>query len=325
MSTFYKDVGYLKALVANGQRASDYPMLLEQRRGLLRIWGIGEGPAMEDMLQGPGSPGSSNDMSNVQSPASGKEGPWGYPPLDYATPGATNGDTPRESTGSEGGLGPDNRPNFNSQVLLELFELYLVNMHNLHPFMNRSRLKQMFKTFIAQYSPDTKTDVATPPFVGLPHQINHGMKRKRSISGYGEPTTPRGPITRSLHNAIVLLVCALGKVFSYTSPRLPAPAKDNKSHASNAWGTSGESPHPTSSFSSESFDDTRPKNIEALPGMAYFAYATEILGYHQGGNTIPHAQAMILAALYLSQFARVLESWSWINNACRITMVLIKA
>ena len=59
--------------------------------------------------------------------------------------------------------------------------------------------------------------------------------------------------------------------------------------------------------------------------MGYFAYATDILGNQQGGNTVAHAQAMILAALYLSQFARVLESWSWINNACRVVLVLIKA
>ena len=59
--------------------------------------------------------------------------------------------------------------------------------------------------------------------------------------------------------------------------------------------------------------------------MAYYAYATDILGNQQGGNTVAHAQAMLLAALFLSQYARVLESWSWINNACRIALVLIKA
>jgi hypothetical protein len=59
--------------------------------------------------------------------------------------------------------------------------------------------------------------------------------------------------------------------------------------------------------------------------MAYYSYATDILGNHHGGLTIAHAQAFILAALYISQFARVLESWSWINSACRITIVLLKA
>jgi hypothetical protein len=62
-----------------------------------------------------------------------------------------------------------------------------------------------------------------------------------------------------------------------------------------------------------------------MPGMAYFSYATDILGNQQGGSTVAHAQAMLLAALYLGQFARVLESWSWINNACRICSILIKS
>ncbi|KAF2022445.1 hypothetical protein EK21DRAFT_119783 [Setomelanomma holmii] len=59
--------------------------------------------------------------------------------------------------------------------------------------------------------------------------------------------------------------------------------------------------------------------------MAYFSYATDILGNQQGGRTVRHAQAMILAALYIGQFAHILESRSWINSACRVVMVLIKA
>ena len=80
--------------------------------------------------------------------------------------------------------------------------------------------------------------------------------------------------------------------------------------------------HNNNSFSEE---PERPRNINLMPGMAYFSYATDILGNQQGGNTVAHAQCMLLAALYLGQFARVLESWSWINNACRICLILIKS
>lgn len=323
MTPFYKNVEYLTKLVENGQQVSDYPMQLEQDRGLIRVWGVGEGQDLNDGAQGPGSPESSND-SDVTSPAPGKEGLWGYPPLDHSSPSTMSGDAPREYPGHEGGLGPDGRPNFYAKTLHELLESYMNNMHNLHPFLNPSKLKRMVNDFIEQYSPDGKSANARSPAVsGLQH--HQGMKRKRSSSAFGEPYSPKGAIERSMRNAIVLLVLALGKVCAHER-KLPAPQSDKTPFVNGVWGYPRESPHANGSFTSESSsDDNRPRNIEILPGMAYYAYATDILGNQQGGNTVAHAQAMILAALYLSQFARVLESWSWINNACRITMVLIKA
>jgi hypothetical protein len=177
----------------------------------------------------------------------------------------------------------------------------------------------MFKDFSDQYSPDARhMNPHSPAPV-------HGVKRKRSNSNF-EGGLPGGrcDIERSLRNAIVLLVLALGKVCSHTDP-LPAPKNDRHPYV-NEWGTFRESPHPNGgSFTSETSDENRPRNIDLLPGMAYYAYATDILGNQQGGNTVAHAQANLLAALFLSQYARVLESWSWINNACRIALVLIKA
>ena len=183
----------------------------------------------------------------------------------------------------------------------------------------------MVHDFIEQYSPDVRCANARSPAVTcLQHQLHQGVKRKRSSSTFGELYSLYGAIERSLRNAIVLLVLALGKVCAYER-KLPAPQSDKAPFLNGVWGYPGESPHPNCSFDGENSDDNRLKNIDILPGMAYFSYATDILGNQQGGNTVAHAQAMILASLYLSQFARVLESWSWISNACRITMVLIKA
>jgi hypothetical protein len=198
-------------------------------------------------------------------------------------------------------------------------------MHNLHPFMNPSKIRRMFQEFSDQYSPDAKSNSAASPAANaLGSQFNHGVKRKRSGSAFGEPYSSKGAIERSLRNAIVLLILALGKVCDYKG-QLPSPQSDKGAAMNGAWGLHRESPHANGSFTSDSTDDHRPRNIDILPGMAYFAFATDILGNQQGGNTVAHAQAMILAALYLSQYARVMESWSWINNACRITMILVKA
>jgi hypothetical protein len=320
MKDWPRGVEYLQKLTENGRAVSDYPMQLEQDRGLLRPWGVGEGLDLNDGAQGPGSPESSND-SDAPSPAPGREGLWGHPPSDHASPSTMNSSAPREYPEMVGGLGPDGRPDFRSHVVDSLLQSYIDNMHNLHPFLNRSKLQKMVREFKEQYSPDARAMLAASPAA---HQLNPGMKRKRSTSAYGEPYSPRGAIERSLRNAIILLVLALGKVCSYKD-NLPDPQGDKGPHTNGAWGSFNHSAHPNGSFNSDISDDSRPRNIEAMPGMAYFSYATDILGNQHGGHTVAHAQAMILAALYISQFARVLESWSWINSACRITMVLLKA
>jgi hypothetical protein len=325
MSIFYQGIPYLRKLMDNGREVSDYPMQLEQDRGLLRVWGVGEGQDLNDGAQGPGSPESSND-SEAPSPAPGKEGLWGYPfseaPDGTRTPGSTPRDYPiPQQLRQENGIFPDGRPDFTRKVMFELLRSYLETMHIFHPFMNETKLRRMFNDFSDQYSPDAK-----PLNAHSPAPV-HGVKRKRSGSNLDGLPAGRGEIERSLRNAIVLLVLALGKVCSTTGP-LPAPKNDRYSNIHSECGSIRNSPYPNGSFNSvnsETFNEYRPKNIDLLPGMAYYAYATDILGNQQGGNTVAHAQAMLLAALFLSQYARVLESWSWINNACRIALVLIKA
>jgi hypothetical protein len=195
------------------------------------------------------------------------------------------------------------------------------SMHMFHPFMNEGKLKRMFREFSDQYSP--RTTNARSPAAPSQH-FNPGVKRKRSMSGVEWVGSGKGEIERSLRNAIVLLVLALGKVCAYKQP-LPAPQSDRSPYINQSWGYVRDSPNPHGSFTSDTSEDHRQRNIDILPGMAYYAYATDILGNQQGGNTTAHAQAFLLAALYLGQYARVLESWSWISNACRIALILIKA
>ena len=319
MAHFCRNVDYIEKLIEGNHDVSEYPMLLEQDRGLLRVWGVGEGQDLNDGAQGPGSPDSGGD-ADASSPAPGKEGLWGYPPADTSSPGTVPGEIPSSHPRPEnsGGLGPDGRPDFRSHVLWELYDSYIENIHKLHPFMNASKLRRMIKEFSEQYSPDIKPNHSGSPAANT-LAVNQSLKRKRSGSAFGEPYSAKGAIERSLRNALVLLVLALGKVCAHHEP-LASPQSDKASHTNGGWGV-----HANGSFNSETSDDNRPRNVDILPGMGYFAYATDILGNQQGGNTVAHAQAMILAALYLSQFARVLESWSWINNACRVVLVLIKA
>ncbi|KAK4934637.1 hypothetical protein LTR10_024154 [Elasticomyces elasticus] len=58
------------------------------------------------------------------------------------------------------------------------------------------------------------------------------------------------------------------------------------------------------------------KNMDAIPGLAYFAKAADILGELPGGTDVSHIQANLLAGLYMGQLARLLPSYFYINKAC---------
>jgi hypothetical protein len=319
VNTFCDGIPELDKLVEAGKKFTEYPMLLESDRGLLRVWGVGEGTETNDGTQAPSSPESSA-ASDAPSPESTKEGNfiYGFSSADQPSPSTVSGE-------SIGGLGPDGRFDLRAAVLRDLLQSYHEHIHCLHPFLSPNVLRRMVEDFIAVYSPESRMAKTMSP--ASVERLNPGVKRKRSTSGLADghgtvEEVAQGRIERSLRNAIILLVLALGKVCRHLSP-LPAPQPDRNPMASE--NMSRDSPHSANnSFSSNNSDNTR-RNIDALPGMAYFSIATDILGNQQGGNTVVHAQANLLAALYLSQFARVLESWSWINNACRMCLVLVKA
>lgn len=313
MANFCSDVLTIKNLKAKGHNISDYPLVLEQARGLVRVWGVGEGHDPNDGVQGPKSPESHE--SDAPSPPAGADGLWGK--LEASSPSTLSADT-SEAAEHLGGLGSDGFLKLDKETLAKLLDSYDRNIHSLHPFLNPNKLKSMVLEFGEMYGPENR-----------PPHMYAGAKRKRSANAF-EPYSStkekqtRDMIDRSLRNAIVLLVLALGKVCDYKRP-LPAPAPDRHATSNSDLGYR-ESPRSANhSFTSDDATESRPRNIDSLPGMAYFSYATDILGNQQGGNTVGHAQAMLLAALYLGQFARVLESWSWINNACRVCLVLIKA
>ncbi|KAF2012228.1 hypothetical protein BU24DRAFT_412742 [Aaosphaeria arxii CBS 175.79] len=317
MKEFCDGVETITKLKNAGYKVYDYPMQLERSRGLVRVWGVGEGLDQNDGAQGPGSP-DSHESGDSPSPASGGEGLWG--PVEPSSPSTMSADSDKSDDRLPGGLDADGRLKLDSETLNRLLNSYHTHIHTLHPFLNPSKLRRMVKEFGNMYSPDAK-----PGNAHSPNSAAHaGLKRKRSGSTFLDPHSAnreRSPdmIEKSLRNAIVLLILALGKVSEYQGP-LPAPIPD-KDPITNVYGVKDS---PNNSFSNCG-TDSRKRNIDILPGMAYFSYATDILGNQQGGNTVAHAQAMVLAALYLAQYARVLESWSWINNACRVCLVLIKA
>ncbi|KAI9793654.1 MAG: hypothetical protein M1816_007549 [Peltula sp. TS41687] len=190
------------------------------------------------------------------------------------------------------------------------------------------------------------------------------MPGNSPATSYSGSSGVRGNPPKSIGTALVLLVAALGKICEHkeflpepakvpeypldtervssqadssphyrtNSPAISVRHSPTSSHTSSH--TSGASPQDTSHMSyptrrssvdaASPVDRSYPFNVDVIPGLAYYAHATEILGYLHGGNELAHVQAGILACLYAGQLARVLESWKWINWACTACQVLVK-
>ena len=66
------------------------------------------------------------------------------------------------------------------------------------------------------------------------------------------------------------------------------------------------------------------RNYDVIPGLEYFALATDILGSQLGGISLKHVYAWVLAGLYHGQLARAVESWSYIKQGCTVLQEVMR-
>ncbi|KAF4629171.1 hypothetical protein G7Y89_g8977 [Cudoniella acicularis] len=348
-----------------------YPIIQEEKRGLLRLYGRGEGtdapPGYDrDPLIDHGSESTSGDTnSDVSSPA-GEE--WGQ--LGGLTP---PGNPPPEFT--RGSINIEGMPDLSREKVLELVKSYKKHINNMHPILIPSRLDVLVETFLkstpesqakskhissvvsAGYPQHTSVSAG---FVGNPQ--SPGNKRKRSPALAEYPEVPNhhdvkpGHPFRSISSALVLLVLALGQI-SLHKGKIPECVPDRDHDGS--WANSpiirnGHPPSPLQSSPSMSTPmgipspqetdrmqprsrrtsieaayapksvNTRPKNLDVIPGLFYFALATDIIGNQLGGNSLQHVHVNVLAGLYHGQLARVMESHAYIHQACRSLQVILR-
>ena len=210
--------------------------------------------------------------------------------------------------------------------------------------------------------PPPKPAFAVNPGAPAPNEAT-GSKRKRSpgfdgSDGSTAPPAKVGKPSRSLHSALVLTILALGKIClhrdnipdvvphmdqpSQGSPHsrngvLPSPTQGSPPGFSSHTQSSG---HP-SPMDTERTNHTRrssvqgvsslrsgyqlKKNYEVIPGLEYFALATDILGNHEGSyNNMKAVYANIFAGLYHGQLARPMESFAFIHKASHKLQVLMR-
>ena len=352
---------------ANVDVNDGYVMEAEDR-GVLRLYGRGEGIEEQDGTQpgGPASPARSEDsFSDAPSPP---EGIWGCGLPAYAYPTAES----RSHPYTAGGLKPDGTLDLDQSTINSLWESYVKHMHVMHPFLDKARTRKLINKFISRYCPNRHRMQSHNTFAVGDGESDRPIKRQRSNGPTGSQGIPGEVVTkrfvdteRSPSNAVIYLVLALGKICAHKES-LPGPVQDRVLNANQVLahqlsgnpGMHGSSPMSTnvkpspgspkltpnhlhtppgfpnenprmeyrsrrSSFDGSASSTQTAKNMDVIPGIAYYAKAAEILGDQGDGNDLIHAQMFLLAGLYKGQLARVKESMSWITMAGRVIQTLL--
>ena len=195
------------------------------------------------------------------------------------------------------------------------------------------------------------------------HSDGHYYKAIGESTLAPSPVSLRPMLDRSPNAAMVLLVMALGKICECRED-LPGPvpdgSRDHSNLAASAYSPIGgqtDSPPPSypmhhssssSSHSTATANTSAPsplslgrfglssprssvgdipastRNVDIIPGLAYYAQASDILGNITGFHDLVNAQCCLLAGLYAGQLANALESLTWIQAASRICRLLVK-
>jgi hypothetical protein len=175
----------------------------------------------------------------------------------------------------------------------QLYESYMRHIHSLYPFLGESRLKTEIYHFVRLYC--------------IPQQnlsVEEGCRGRRFLE-------------RSINNAIVLLVLAVGAICEW---------RDNPLEPVSNWTSYIHDPQGilASILTHEQSKYSLPKNTEEIPGFSHFVLGTCILGTLQGGCRLSHIHASLLAGLYAGQMASPFQSYAWISQASRACQMLMR-
>jgi hypothetical protein len=336
----------------------EYPNLREQNHGI-RLYGRGPGSTRGNSADGSPDDAYSDVSASPTPEVYGQIGGL-TPPPNY--PGHYIVRRPEER---RGGAGPDGQLELDEATVNRLVQSYLKHIHIMHPILDPIKLVKYSKKFVKTLPPDpnsqqkARPQLMDPPgFVGRASDMP-AAKRKRSpttaVDSF-DVTAPNvlkpGRPQRSIQNAILLWVLALGKICEHRE-KIPEllPDHDSSGNSPNARSgfpspmmaspvvstisTSLPSPreaerlrHPDRRASTESFLPPRThlhsRNLDVIPGLAYAAFASDITGNEIAENKLENVHANILASLYFGQLARPSYSHRYINNASLGIQIILR-
>ncbi|CAN8105783.1 unnamed protein product [Discula destructiva] len=135
-------------------------------------------------------------------------------------------------------------------------------------------------------------------------------KDREYVPNHGSPVVRNGQVTSPTHgsppSSAISQSPGQAGLPSPKDMERPAASRRSSAQAGIFGPTSAATPAPPK------------KNYEVIPGLEYFAYASDILGNQFGGYKLNHVQAHILASLYYGQLGRVVPSFRHIRFACQV-------
>jgi hypothetical protein len=271
--------------------------------------------------------GRQEDKCDLGGPAMSAEIPGPRRPEGYSTRQQRYGVERRNSTNNSP---PD------AAMAVALYESYMQNMHIQQPFLDKGKIRGSLDEFIAWRG------IPIQPSVTADHYATASgrpIKRRRHDNCSDVPPSRQLEPARLLRHALVYLIFALGEICMCRGP-LPtdSPRTERSGTPSSSPGHVQEAESPPlvfdnadavslASSQTPSVDGEQRGNDDLVtrkvPGLIYYAKATEILGGQVDGNSLVHAHIFLLAGLFKGQLARPKESMSWYAMAGRVLQQLL--
>ncbi|CAJ2503088.1 Uu.00g104820.m01.CDS01 [Anthostomella pinea] len=351
------------------EHVEEFPICQEQARGQLRIFGRGEGFDQDSGVYHKITPPDhtmtdiGDDISNPSFPAPNSNGQaWGQ----------VGGLTPAPSVDyTRGVLNVEGNPDWDPSKVWKYVQSFKDNILNMHPIFIHKELDAMVRVFLGDIPKSTDVRPAKVGWIARfltqptsPPSSFPEPSAKRKRSPVGEEQCPAasfhkpGRPFRTIHNALILLVLALGKICLHRD-KIPDPVYDsdlvdhnsplvrNRVTSSPSQGSSpsllsqshslglpsprnNERIHPRRRTSLQGAvpmargPHSYKRNINVIPGLEYFALATEIIGGEVGGATLNHVHVHLLAGLYHGQLGRVMDSWTFISLASQKLQIILR-
>ncbi|KAM0333296.1 hypothetical protein ACHAQA_001957 [Verticillium albo-atrum] len=348
----------------NIRYAEDFPLMFEERRGPLRLYGRGEGHGRSSGLQSEHGV-LDVDLESISEPGSSPAGQADWGQLGSLSPGV-------DYTSSN--LTPHGMPDFSEAKVREYIQSFQDNILSLHPIFPPRHLKVWVRNLLDQTAVKKSRGqklsgvarFAEEQASQLAHGESSGGKRKRSPTGGSDsyeraatsPGAKPGKPYRTVDNALVFAALALGKLSlhkgkvpdvtpsedrSHNSPVVKNGHPASPAHASppshpQSQASSLHSPreHNTNSTSrrtslqgtsaagQQKHAQSMKRNYDAIPGLEYLGLATDILGNQNGSSLLRQVQANIFVGLYYGQLGYVVPSLKYIVDAAWTVQILMR-
>ncbi|GJN79072.1 hypothetical protein PLIIFM63780_002583 [Purpureocillium lilacinum] len=341
------------------RHVNEFPISQEQNRGQLIVYGRGE--ASHPSRQPKEAPDHgqldiADDSSDMASPSPAAD--WGH------VGGLSPAEQVEYRGGVLAFDGNPDYTESKVWMYVESFKENILNMHPIiQPKVLQDWVRHFLDSLPRVQPKTSKPQASKTAFAVRAPVETTGSKRKRSPGPEHDGSTTTGPVRagkpdRSIHSALVLTILALGKICLYRDNVPDALHHSEQVLHGSPFSRNGVPPspmqgsppsHSTHSQSSGLASPKEPerlppsrrssihgqggvrhgydlkKNYEVVPGLEYFAVATDILGNHIGSyNNMKNVYANIFAGLYHGQLARPLESFAFIHAAGHKLQVLMR-